>query len=84
MGFYFDKFEERKPEPPLYQVDPSLAPGVKKQVDWAVDGRDVVVTRVIKQGEQVLRQGKFVSKNQPWRPGSVAYTHLTAPTGDRG
>ena len=69
----------RKPEPPLYQVDPSLAPGVKKQVDWAVDGRDVVVTRVIKQGEQVLRQDKFVSKYQPWRA-----VYLVGPTPDAG
>ena len=52
----------RKPEPPLYQVDPTLAPGAKKQVDWAVDGRDVVVTRVIKQGDQVLRRGEFCGK----------------------
>jgi vancomycin resistance protein YoaR len=65
----------RKPEPPLYQLDPTLAPGARKQVDWAVDGRDVVVTRVIKQGDQVLRQDKFVSKYQPWRA-----VYLVGPT----
>lgn len=65
----------RKPEPPLYQVDATLAPGAKKQVDWAVDGRDVVVTRVIKQGDRVLRQDKFVSKYQPWRA-----VYLVGPT----
>ncbi len=69
----------RQPEPPLYQVDPALAPGVKKQVDWAVDGRDVVVTRVIKQGDQVLRQDKFVSKYQPWRA-----VYLVGPTPEAG
>ena len=69
----------RKPEPPLYQVDPALAPGFKKQVDWAVDGRDVVVTRVITQGDQVLRQDKFVSKYQPWRA-----VYLVGPTPEAG
>ena len=59
----------------LYQLDPTLAPGARKQVDWAVDGRDVVVTRVIKQGDQVLRQDKFVSKYQPWRA-----VYLVGPT----
>ncbi|MBK7201382.1 hypothetical protein [Candidatus Amarolinea dominans] len=44
-----------------------------------MDGRDVVVTRVIRQGEQVLRQDKFVSKYQPWRA-----VYLVGPTPDAG
>ncbi|WP_343425610.1 acylphosphatase [Candidatus Amarolinea dominans] len=55
----------RKPEPPLYQVDPSMAPGVKSR--WIGPWTDATWWwRVIKQGEQVLQQDKFVSKYQPW------------------
>lgn len=71
----------RKPEPPLNQLDPTLAPGAKKQVDWAVDGRDVVVTRIIKQGDQVVRQEKFVSKYQPWRAVFLVGPTLPPPPG---
>ncbi len=72
----------RKPEPPLIQEDSSLQPGQRKQVDWAVDGRDVVVKRIIKQDGQVLREDKFVSKYQPWRAVFLVGPSASAPSGE--
>jgi vancomycin resistance protein YoaR len=53
--------------PPLYEPDPSLPKGVTKQVDWAVDGLDVRVNRIVKQGDQVLHQDEIFSHYTPWR-----------------
>lgn len=50
----------------LYTVDPSLAPGQVKQVDWAVQGMTVEVTRTIIEGG-ATRSETMVSKYQPWR-----------------
>lgn len=61
--------ENRQPPPdPLYQEDPNLPPGVVKQVDWAQEGMDVTVTRIVKNsdGEEIGRD-VFVSHYQPWR-----------------
>ncbi len=61
--------ENRQPPPePLYQVDPSLPPGARKQIDWAQEGMDVTVTRIIKdsQGNELSRD-VFVSHYRPWR-----------------
>lgn len=72
----------RKPEPPLFQEDASLAPGQRKQVDWAVDGRDVVVKRIIKQDGQVIREDRFVSKYQPWQAVFLVGPTASAPAGE--
>jgi vancomycin resistance protein YoaR len=53
--------------PPLYERDPSLARGVTKQVDWAVDGLDVRVKRTVKEGDKLLHQDEIFSHYQPWR-----------------
>lgn len=72
----------RKPPPPLIQEDPSLQPGQRKQVDWAVDGRDVVVKRIIKQDGQVIREDRFVSKYQPWQAVFLVGPTASAPAGE--
>lgn len=54
------------PPPPIYQEDPSLKPGEKKQVDWAKEGKDVTIKRVVKQGDKILYEDVFVSKYKPW------------------
>ena len=61
--------ENRRPAPdPVYQVDPSLPPGTRKQVDWPAEGMDVTVKRVIKDGSgRVIGRDTFVSHYQPWR-----------------
>jgi hypothetical protein len=56
-----------KPDPPVYEEDASLAEGVIKQVDWAKDGQDVVITRHILYGDGTVVDQNFVSKYRPWQ-----------------
>ena len=56
-----------KPEPPVYEEDSSLPKGQVKQVDWANDGLDVTVTRVVKDGDTVIHQDEIVSHYRPWQ-----------------
>jgi vancomycin resistance protein YoaR len=51
---------------PLYSVDDTLAPGQRKQVDWAKQGMTVTVQRTIIEGGNT-RTETLVSKYQPWR-----------------
>jgi vancomycin resistance protein YoaR len=53
--------------PPAYQEDPSLKPGQIKQVDWAKEGIDAVVTRTIRYGDGKIKQEQLVSKYRPWQ-----------------
>jgi vancomycin resistance protein YoaR len=53
--------------PPVYQDDPTLPKGTTKQVEWARDGVDVTLYRIIKQGDQVLSRERFFSRYQPWQ-----------------
>ena len=57
----------RPPEKPLYQQDPSLAAGVIRQVDWAVNGMDAVVKRTIRNGDGTVKEEELTSKYQPWQ-----------------
>ena len=52
---------------PVYEMDLKLPDGVVKQVDWAKDGMDVSVTRLVKKGDQVIHEDEIVSRYQPWR-----------------
>ncbi len=55
------------PPKPHYEENPDLAKGVIKQVDWAVEGADVTVTRrVIRNGEEVAVD-VFKTHYAPWR-----------------
>ena len=56
-----------KPDPPLYEEDPSLPKGAVKQVDWAKDGLDVKVTRIVKDGETIIYEDEIFSHYRPWR-----------------
>ncbi|NJN94041.1 MAG: hypothetical protein HC875_08065 [Anaerolineales bacterium] len=53
--------------PPLYEKDPTLPLGMTKQVDWAVDGLDVSITRTVKEGDKVIHQDEIFSHYEPWR-----------------
>jgi vancomycin resistance protein YoaR len=53
--------------PPIYEEDPTLPQGIIKQVDWAKDGMEVTVTRVVKEGETIIHQDEIFSQYQPWR-----------------
>jgi len=53
--------------PPIYQEDPTLPKGTTKQVEWAKDGVDVTIYRIIKEGDQVIAREKFFSRYRPWQ-----------------
>ena len=53
--------------PPVYEETSTLPAGMMKQVDWAKDGLDVTVTRVVKKGETIVHQDEIFSHYQPWR-----------------
>jgi vancomycin resistance protein YoaR len=52
---------------PIYQDDPTLPKGTTKQVEWARDGVDVTLYRIVKEGDQVISREKFFSRYQPWQ-----------------
>jgi vancomycin resistance protein YoaR len=56
-----------KPGPPVYERDPTLPEGMMKQIDWAQDGLDVTVTRVVKEGDKTIHEDTIVSHYRPWR-----------------
>ncbi len=62
-------FEENKvpPGPPIYNEDPTLPEGTTKQIDWAHDGVDVTVYRIVKEGNRVLYRDTFFSRYKPWQ-----------------
>lgn len=53
--------------PDIYDKDPTLPVGVTKQVDFAVDGKTVVVKRTVKDGDKVLYRDTFNSNYRPWQ-----------------
>jgi vancomycin resistance protein YoaR len=53
--------------PPIYENDPTLPRGATKQVDWAVDGLDVLIKRTVKEGDKVIHEDEVFSHYQPWR-----------------
>ncbi|MFN2113579.1 MAG: VanW family protein [Anaerolineales bacterium] len=57
---------KKDPPDPVYEENPDLAKGEIKQVDWAVEGATVTVTRNVFQGGQLLWQDIFKTKYQPW------------------
>jgi vancomycin resistance protein YoaR len=56
-----------RPPAPVYEADPMLPPGTVKQIDWAKDGMDVTVTRIVKEGDTVLHDDEIVSQYRAWR-----------------
>lgn len=55
------------PPEPLYQDDPTLKKGVKKQIDFAAWGANVSFSRIVKRGEDILYNDTFKSRYQAWR-----------------
>lgn len=59
--------KEKKDAPdPVYEENPDLDKGEIKQVDWAVEGATVTVTRDVYRDGQKLWQDIFKTKYQPW------------------
>lgn len=55
------------PPAPLYQEDPTLPVGVTQQVEYPAWGANVVFTRTVKRGDEILYTDSFSSSYQPWR-----------------
>lgn len=55
------------PPDPLYEENPDLAKGEIKQVDWAVAGADVTVTRAVSRNGETLFEDTFTTHYMPWR-----------------
>ena len=51
----------------LYRENPELEKGEVKQVDWAVEGARVVVTRRVTRGGELLYDDTFTTVYEPWR-----------------
>lgn len=52
---------------PVYRENPDLPSGKIKQVDWAVQGADVEVTRDVMRNNAVLYHDRFTTHYQAWR-----------------
>ncbi len=53
--------------PPVYRDDPTLPEGETKQIEWAKDGLDVTVYRIIKENGVEVRRDTFFSRYRPWQ-----------------
>ncbi len=58
--------KKKDPPDPIYEENPDLAKGEIKQVDWAVDGATVTITRDVFRDGQKLWQDIFTTKYRPW------------------
>ncbi len=56
----------RPPPEDVYEVDPNLPPETKRQVEWAKEGMDVTIYRLIYQDGQLVRKDSFFSRFSPW------------------
>ncbi len=53
--------------PVVYRDDPTLPKGEKKQIEWAKDGLDVTVYRIIKENGVEVRRDTIFSRYLPWQ-----------------
>lgn len=53
--------------PPLYQEDPTLPPGVTKQVDWAASGAKASFDYTVRRNGETLTEKTFFSNFRPWQ-----------------
>ncbi|NOH10620.1 MAG: hypothetical protein HND51_03150 [Chloroflexi bacterium] len=57
----------RDPKEPLYEENDELSRGEVEQVDWAVEGADVIVNRTVYKNGQVHFADEFSTHYEPWR-----------------
>jgi len=55
------------PPDPLYEENPDLPKGKIVQVDWAVEGADVTITRSVNRNGETLFEDAFTTHYMPWR-----------------
>ncbi|HOH92841.1 MAG TPA: VanW family protein, partial [Anaerolineaceae bacterium] len=58
-----------EPPEPIYREDPTLPRGTIKQVDWAVNGATVSVTRRVYKGDQLWFSDVINTTYMPWPDG---------------
>jgi vancomycin resistance protein YoaR len=51
---------------PVFEENPDLASNEMKQVDYAAEGADVVVTRTVWRGGQIYFSDEFRTHYEPW------------------
>ena len=54
------------PPKPIFEENSDLAKGEVEQVDWAVQGADVRITRNVTRNGQLLFNDEFTTHYQPW------------------
>jgi vancomycin resistance protein YoaR len=55
------------PPDPIYQENPDLEKGEVEQVDWAVKGADVTVTRYVHRDGEIIDSDIFTTHYIPWQ-----------------
>ena len=74
-----------EPPDPVYHENPDLPQGTIKQVDWAVQGADITVTRDVTRNGEVIYHDVFKTHYQAWRdtydygPGTEIPTQTPPP-----
>jgi vancomycin resistance protein YoaR len=53
--------------PPIIQVNEELNEGETRQVDWAADGADVTINRIVMRDGKIYFADKFQTHYEPWR-----------------
>jgi vancomycin resistance protein YoaR len=56
-----------EPPDPVYEINEELGTGDIEQVDWAVEGADVSITRTVRRGGQVYFTDQFNTHYEPWK-----------------
>jgi hypothetical protein len=56
----------KDPPQDIYQLDPTLPPGGKKQVETAHKGIDTTITRQVIKGGQVVSTDDYFSRFEAW------------------
>jgi len=56
-----------EPPDPVYEENAELAKGTVKQVDWAVKGADVTVTRSVSRDGKTIIEDTFSTHYMPWK-----------------
>lgn len=59
-------YSQSAPLPTVYQDDPTLPSGTKKQVDWSASGAKVSFDYKVTRGGEMLQDRTFYSTYQPW------------------
>jgi len=54
------------PPKPVFEVNDDLEKGEIKKVDWAVEGADVTITRIVWRDGQILFEDEFKTHYKPW------------------